>query len=141
MSTIFLDSSVLIQHFRTPNKNNSFYTQICCEYDKRYISAIAKAEVFSYINDNVFEYWNIIFQNMRVFPFTENTVVITREITLQLKQKNMLIELTDIMIAATAIENNMPFATFNYKHFERIDGLQIVVPKQLITNNHNPITI
>lgn len=135
MSTVFLDSSVLIRHFRDQNRINSFYTQIRRGYDKLYISAIAKAEIFSYVKENDLEYWNIIFKNIQVFPFTESSVIKTREIALQLKRKNMMIELADMMIAATAIENDMPFATFNYKHFERIDGLQIVVPKQLITNN------
>ncbi|MDR1963827.1 MAG: type II toxin-antitoxin system VapC family toxin [Planctomycetaceae bacterium] len=129
MSAIFLDSSVLIRHFRDQNKINSFYTQIRSAYDKLYMSAIAKAEIFSYIKDNDIEYWNIIFKNIRVFPFTENTIVKTREIALQLKRKSMLIELADMMIAATAIENDFPLATINQSHFERIDRLKLITPE------------
>jgi len=32
----------------------------------------------------------------------------------------------DIMIAGTALQNNMPLATLNRKHFERISGLKII---------------
>ncbi|MDR0611285.1 MAG: type II toxin-antitoxin system VapC family toxin [Planctomycetaceae bacterium] len=118
MSTIvFLDSSVLIQHFRSQNKINSFYTQIRRGYDKLYISAIAKAEIFSYVKESNLEYWNNIFKNIRVLPFTDNTIIKTREIALQLKRKSMMIELADMMIAATAIENNFPLATINQNHF------------------------
>jgi predicted nucleic acid-binding protein len=43
-----------------------------------------------------------------------------------LKRKRNLIDIADLFIAATAIANNLPFATLNRKHFERIDGLIII---------------
>ena len=36
----------------------------------------------------------------------------------------LLIEFRDILIGATAILYNIPIATLNIKHFERIDNLQ-----------------
>lgn len=44
----------------------------------------------------------------------------------RLKQKNKLIDVPDIMIAGTALQHNMPLATLNRKHFERITGLEII---------------
>jgi predicted nucleic acid-binding protein len=81
--------------------------------------------------DDSLVFWNDILHTMRNVPLTQKTVMKTREIAFQLKRKNMMIELADMMIAATAMENDMPFATFNYKHFERIDGLNIIVPKTI----------
>jgi tRNA(fMet)-specific endonuclease VapC len=43
-----------------------------------------------------------------------------------LKRKRKQIDIADLFIAATALSNNLPFATLNLKHFERIDNLQIV---------------
>jgi tRNA(fMet)-specific endonuclease VapC len=48
------------------------------------------------------------------------------EINNNLKRKRKQIELADLFIAATAIANNMPFATLNKKHFERIDEIYII---------------
>ncbi len=39
----------------------------------------------------------------------------------------MLIELEDLLIAATALGNNMDLATGNFKHFDRVVGLELVV--------------
>ena len=39
----------------------------------------------------------------------------------------MLIESEDWLIAATALANQMKLATGNVKHFNRIDGLELVV--------------
>ena len=34
--------------------------------------------------------------------------------------------IADLFIASTAIANNLPFATLNKKHFDRIDNLVII---------------
>jgi len=48
------------------------------------------------------------------------------DINNSLKRKRQQIEMADLFIAATAISNNLPFATLNKKHFDRIDGLRLV---------------
>jgi predicted nucleic acid-binding protein len=45
----------------------------------------------------------------------------------KLKKSGMLIESEDLLIAATALANQMKLATGNVKHFNRIDGLELVV--------------
>ena len=37
-----------------------------------------------------------------------------------------MIDLADILIAATSLSNDIPIATLNLKHFGRIKGLEIV---------------
>jgi len=37
-----------------------------------------------------------------------------------------MIDLADILIGATALAYNIPIATLNTKHFDRIKGLDIV---------------
>ena len=41
-------------------------------------------------------------------------------------KKNKMIDLADIFIGATALANEIPIATLNYKHFERIANLNFV---------------
>ena len=43
-----------------------------------------------------------------------------------LKRKRKQIAIADLFIASTAIAYDLPIATLNKKHFERIDELQIV---------------
>jgi predicted nucleic acid-binding protein len=43
-----------------------------------------------------------------------------------LKRKNTLIEFRDILIASSSIAHNIPLATLNLKHFDRIDDLNIL---------------
>lgn len=37
-----------------------------------------------------------------------------------------MIDLADILIGATALTHDIPLATLNIKHFERIKGLEII---------------
>jgi len=43
-----------------------------------------------------------------------------------LKKSNKLIEFRDIFIASCAIIQNIPIATFNIDHFERIEDIKIL---------------
>ncbi len=43
-----------------------------------------------------------------------------------LSRANKMIDLADILIGATAMTHNIPIATLNVKHFDRIKGLEII---------------
>jgi len=124
--TIMLDASVLIDHFRKRNRKNTFYTKIVQQYDFRLVSAVAKFEVLYETRYETVEYWNGVFATMTVVPFTDDIVTKSHEIVLDLKRKSILLDMEDIMIAASAIIYNVPLATLNRKHFERVDGLKLI---------------
>jgi predicted nucleic acid-binding protein len=60
-------------------------------------------------------------QKIEVLPFDKDSVKQAVIINKQLKQKRKQIDMADLFIAATAIANNLAFATLNRKHFERIE--------------------
>ena len=124
-SHIMLDASVLIDHFRAKSKKNTFYMGIARKYDIRLISVVAKLEVLYGTRSELTEYWNAVFATMTVVPFTDDMVRKSHEIILDLKRKNRLIDMEDMMIAATALTLKIPLATLNRKHFERIEGLKL----------------
>lgn len=64
------------------------------------------------------------FSGSRYFAF-EATVDIDVNINAGLKRKRKQIDIADLFIAATAINFNLPIATLNRKHFERIEILNI----------------
>jgi tRNA(fMet)-specific endonuclease VapC len=43
-----------------------------------------------------------------------------------LKGQNKLIELSDLLIAATAISNSLPLATLNHDHFNNIPDIKLI---------------
>lgn len=59
-------------------------------------------------------------------PFTSTIAEIAGEIANNLKIKGQPIGVPDVLIAATAIHNNLTLVTSNKKHFERIESLKII---------------
>lgn len=58
-------------------------------------------------------------------PLSDAVVNRAADIYADLYQRGLLIMDADILIAATALENNLPIVTNNESHFNRITGLQI----------------
>ncbi|WKZ25458.1 MAG: type II toxin-antitoxin system VapC family toxin [bacterium] len=63
--------------------------------------------------------------NLRILDFDENTSKIFAKIKIELEKIGQRLEDFDLMIAATAIQNDMVLVTNNLKHFKRIKGLKI----------------
>ncbi len=66
-----------------------------------------------------------------IYP-TNSILVKAVEIYLSLRKRGELIPDPDILIAASCIANNIPLATMNRSHFDRIEGLELVDPKTII---------
>lgn len=123
---IMLDTCVFIEYFRSKAKETTLLSKLIRQTRKLYVSAVVKYEVLSGANDNDREQWRQIFDKMTVLAFDDATVDTARMVCRQLKRDNKIIDLGDILIAATAIANDLPLATFNRKHFVRIRGLRLV---------------
>lgn len=67
-----------------------------------------------------------IFKRINTVEFTFKTAITASDIYKTLKNNNKLIEFRDILIAASSISENIPLATLNIKHFERIDNLILI---------------
>jgi DICT domain-containing protein len=61
-----------------------------------------------------------------IYTFDKDVVKVAVDLNRSLKKKRKQIEMADLFIAATAIDNKLPLATLNIKHFDRIDGLELV---------------
>ena len=62
---------------------------------------------------------------LKILDFTSTEARRAAEIYKILKRKNAIISSADIFIAATAINYELPLATLNLKHFNRIQGLKL----------------
>ena len=123
---VLADTSILIDLFRKSEKANSKFVQLALQGFQIQISAITRYEVYSGATVAQLPYWDNLLEKINVLPFDKDVVKQAVIVNKQLKQKRKQIDLADLFIAATAIANNLPFATLNRKCFTRIDSLDIV---------------
>ena len=90
------------------------------------ISAISHYEIYPGTTTLQIPFWHGLLQQTTVLAFNQNVAQIAVDINNELKKKRKQIEMADLFIAATAITYDLPIATLNKKHFERIDSLSII---------------
>jgi len=123
---ICLDTSVLIDYYRKKDKSKSLFYKLTERYTFFAVSAITKYELYLGNTEEQNIFWDKFFSQISVLPFDTNSARNAANIYKQLKTKNKLIEAPDILIAGTVMQFNLPLATLNRKHFERINGLEMV---------------
>jgi tRNA(fMet)-specific endonuclease VapC len=126
---ICLDTSVLIEYFRKVNKSKSFFYELTNEYDMFAVSVITEYEIYCGSNADQDLYWNDFFKKVVSLPYNSDVNQVTTRIERELRRRNKAIDIPDLMIAGTAQANNMKFATLNVKHFELIEGLELIIRK------------
>ena len=123
---ICLDTSVLVDYYQKKDKSKSLFFKLTEKYALFAVSAITEYELYLGNLEEQNDFWDKFFSQITVLPFDTKAAKKAVDIHKQLKRNNKLIEIPDILIAGTALQNNVPLATLNKKHFERINGLQIV---------------
>jgi len=123
---ICLDTSILIDYYRVKDKSQSLFFKLTERFTIFAVSAITKYELYLGNSPEQNIFWDDFFSRVIVLPFDSEAVKYSVIIYKQLKRENKLIQMPDIMIAGTAMKNNMSLATLNRKHFERIDNLKII---------------
>lgn len=123
---ILLDSSILIELFRSPNKENTMFYKLAAEENHFAISIITHYEIFAGSNEKQDSFWKEFTDTIEILDFDLKSSIQAVKIYKQLKKANKLIDLADILIAATALSNGIQIATLNLNHFKRINKLNIV---------------
>ena len=125
-SLICLDTSVLIDYYRKKDKSKSLFFKLTERYALFAVSAITEYELYLGNSEEQNIFWDKFFSQITVLSFDTNAARNAANICKQLKSENKLIDIPDILIAGTVMQFNMPLATLNRKHFERINGIKIV---------------
>jgi len=125
-SVILIDTSILIDYFRKEKKDKTILYNLSQDYNFS-ISSITEFEFLSGFKDKDLEFARELLKDIVVIPFDSGCAKIASDIYKDLKANNLLIEPPDIFIAATAIYKNLPLATLNVKHFQRIAHLNIII--------------
>lgn len=123
---ILVDTSILIDYYRKTEKEYSVWIKLVRQGYSFAISAVTKYEIYAGATQNQLAFWDNVLQAIAVLPLDEVSVDTAVTINIALKKKRKQIDLADLFIAATAVTRNLPFATLNRKHFERIDTLALI---------------
>ncbi|MGN6439314.1 MAG: type II toxin-antitoxin system VapC family toxin [Agriterribacter sp.] len=123
---ILIDTSILIDLFRKTDKENSILISLVRQGYIYSISAVTEYEIYTGAAKGQIDFWNNFLQRTTVLPFDKVAAKMAVEINRELKRKRKMIDTADLFIAATAIANDLPFATLNKKHFDRVENLVIV---------------
>jgi len=129
-SDFVVDSCVLIEYFRAKDKSATWLYRLIQEQRRMCLSSVVLFEILSGADDTQRNFWNEFFRGAARLPFDDRTAKIAADLFRELRQKNVRLESSDLFIAATAIANDLPVATLNRKHFEQIDGLQLLAPQE-----------
>lgn len=124
---ILLDTSVLIEMFRMKNKASTFFYQLSEKNNHFAISIVTHYEIFRGSYDTPQDaFWMSFMKSITIIPFDVSVSNKAIQLYKTLKSQNNLIDLADLLIAATALANNLDLATHNIKHFGRIPDLKII---------------
>ncbi|WP_041257644.1 type II toxin-antitoxin system VapC family toxin [Fibrella aestuarina] len=121
-----LDSSVLIDYFRKTRKETSFFATLADQYDTFAVSVITQFEVYVGSKSAHYPFWDSLFAMFTIVPLDSSIINEALRINEQLKRGNRQIAFPDLLIAATAQAYNVPMATLNVKHFDRVAGLTLI---------------
>ena len=121
-----VDACLLIEYFRAKDKSATRLARLIREGRRMGLSTVVLFEVLAGADAAQREFWKEFFRGAVRLPFDERTAEIAADIFRTLQQKNIRLDSADVFIAATAIVNGLPVATLNRKHFEQIDGLELI---------------
>lgn len=122
---ICVDTSLFIDFFRKQRKEKTLLAKLAEDYEFA-ISVITKLEITVGVAKEQKDFWENVFGKLTIIPLSETEIDIASGIIQSLRKSNKIIGLQDILIASTAIANDLRFATLNLKDFERISELKII---------------
>ena len=125
---ILLDSSVLIDYFRKINKSKTFFFKLASVYNGFAVPVVIHYEIIKGSNQRQATFWNNIFADIFIFPYTVSTNTHALSIGDELRKKRKSIDFKDLVIASIAVQHQLPLATLNRKHFDNISGLELITP-------------
>lgn len=123
---VLLDTGVLIDYFRKKDKSKSLFYQLAIKRLNFSVSVITKYEILVGSNAEQNQFWNLFFEKITVIPFDEECCQCAVSIYQDLRSKNKLVQVEDILIGSTAIAKKLELVTLNEKHFNRFDNIKLL---------------
>ena len=123
---ILIDTTIFIDHLRKQNKTKSILYHLTGT-SVLYTATMVEFELFAgATNQQKYQDVQQVLKACSVLPLTSPIAQRAGNIYQDLKRQNQIIEIRDILIAATALEEGLPVMTMNDKHFRRIQGIHLL---------------
>lgn len=123
---VLIDTSVLIEYFRNRDKTNTFLYDLAGKHPEIYVSTISKFEIWVGNRPGHSTFWQNLFASLKTIPFGDLEAEKAGDIQQTLIVTGQQIGISDVLIGATALVHDLPVATLNVKHFDRINGLAVI---------------
>jgi len=121
-----LDTSMLIQHVRVQNKRNSFFSRaLVLYYPHLSVISVYEMELGAYRARRASDL-NAFQISFNILPVTEAIARKAAKLEADLIHQNLQIGIKDILIASTCLVHNLPLLTINVRHFDRVQGLELI---------------
>ncbi len=120
-----IDTCVLIEHFRSRQKDNTILFRLNEKYTL-YISSVTQFEFMVGAKPEYKEKIRTILDAFQILSFDSKCAEIASSIAESLKVKHRQTEFRDVFIAATAVSKKLPLSTLNIRHFKEIEGLKLI---------------
>jgi tRNA(fMet)-specific endonuclease VapC len=121
-----IDTSIFVEYLRSKDRTNTALAKLPTE-TVLYVSSITAFELYSGATDiKKRQDIDTLLQGVFILPLNTDIAKNAGFIYQDLRRRGNMIEVTDILIAATALENDLPIKTLNTNHFQRIPGLVIL---------------
>lgn len=121
-----VDTGVFLEYLGATDKSQTLLQSVSSE-GVLTISAITLYELYmAATTREKLRDVQVLTKELLVLPLTDDVALNAAKIFQYLKRQQKPIELRDILIAATAVVNDLPIMTLNRAHYEQIEGLKIV---------------
>lgn len=125
MENILIDTDIVIQYLRNKDKSSTDMIKLIQEHDL-FLSSISEFEL--YLGAKTARHMNdleMVFSEVDVISFDFGCGKIAASIWKNIQSRHQHLEIKDIFIASIAISNGVWLHTFNKKHFQGIENLQL----------------
>jgi tRNA(fMet)-specific endonuclease VapC len=75
------------------------------------------------------QYLEAVLAALPIVAYTEQTAYEHARLWAQLQSSGKMIGSYDLIVAATALERGSEVATFNQRHFAKVEGLKVITPR------------
>ena len=122
---VLIDTSIVIEYLRSQNRKISTFVKLFKD-NELCLSTISIFELYNgATTESKRQDIETLCGELEIIDFDSNIAKTASVIYRDLRSKNKQIEFRDILISATAMQYELPVATLNIKHFERIENLQL----------------
>jgi predicted nucleic acid-binding protein len=125
VENILIDTDIVIEYLRNRDKSLTALIKLMQEHDL-FLSSISEFEL--YLGAKTARHQkdlDLIFSEVDVIPFDFGCGRIAARIWKDIQSRHQHLEIKDIFIASIAISNGLWLHTFNKKHFQGIENLQL----------------